>query len=62
VKKTFNIQELFAPQVQMPWNEAHAPLFSSRAFQRDQECNLKHPGLVDLIGKKQNKQTTLLDR
>jgi hypothetical protein len=29
----------------------HTPL--SRAFQRDQECNLKHPGLVDLICTKQ---------
>jgi len=31
-----------------------------RAFQRDQERDLKHPGLVDLISTKQNKQTTLL--
>jgi hypothetical protein len=26
VKKSFNIQELFAPQVQTPWNQAHAHL------------------------------------
>ncbi len=48
-----------------PWNQAHALLFSSRAFQRDQECNLKHPGLVDLIGKRQNKtnkQPCFIDR
>jgi hypothetical protein len=32
----------------------------SKAFQRDQERHLKHPGSVDLIGTKQNKQTTLL--
>jgi hypothetical protein len=28
-------------------------LSSSKAFQRDEECHLKHPGSVDLIGKKQ---------
>jgi hypothetical protein len=33
---------------------------SSRAFQRDQEHDLKHPGSVDLISTKQNKQTTFL--
>jgi len=37
---------------------------SSRAFQGDQERDLKHPGSVDLIDTKQkkNKQTTLLYR
>jgi hypothetical protein len=38
---------------------------SSRAFQRDQEHDLKHPGLVDLIGTKQNetnKQPCFIDR
>jgi hypothetical protein len=38
---------------------------SSRAFQKDQEHNLKHPGLVDLIGTKQNKtnkQPSFIDR
>jgi hypothetical protein len=44
----------FAPQVQMSWNQAHAPS-SSRAFQRHQEHDLKHPSLVDLITTKQNK-------
>jgi hypothetical protein len=44
------------------------PFSSSRAFQRDQEHNLKHPDSVDLIigtkqnKTKQNKQTTLLHR
>jgi hypothetical protein len=32
---------------------------SYRAFQRDQEHDLKHPGLMDLISTKQIKQTTL---
>jgi hypothetical protein len=35
---------------------------SSRAFQRDQEHDLKHPSLMDLIRTKQNKQTTLLHK
>ncbi len=35
---------------------------SLRAFQIDQEGDLKHPGLVDLISTKQNKQTTFLHR
>jgi hypothetical protein len=30
-----------------------------RAFQRDQEHDLKHPGSVDLIGTKQNKTNKL---
>jgi len=33
--------------------------FSSRAFQRDQECDLKHPGSVDLISTQQNKTNKL---
>jgi len=33
---------------------------SLRAFRRDQEHYLKHPGWVDLISTKQNKQTTFL--
>ncbi len=36
------------------------PSFSWRAFERHQEHDLKHPSLMDLIGTKQNKQTTLL--
>ncbi len=38
---------------------------SSRAFQRDQECDLKHPGSVDLISTKQNqtnKPPSFIDR
>jgi hypothetical protein len=37
--------------------------FSSRAFQRDQEHDLKDPGLVDLIStNKTNKQPSFKDR
>jgi hypothetical protein len=35
---------------------------SSRAFQRHQEHDLKHPGLVDLIITKQNKLPSFMDR
>jgi len=35
---------------------------SSRAFQRHQEHDLKHPGSVDLITTKQNKLPSLIDR
>jgi hypothetical protein len=34
-------------------------LSSSRAFQRDQECNLKHPSSVDLISTNKTKQNKL---
>jgi hypothetical protein len=34
----------------------------SRAFQRHQEHDLKHPGLVDLIATKQNKLPSFMDR
>jgi hypothetical protein len=61
--KSFNIQELLHRNM----SEHHETKLmhpSSRAFQRDQECDLKHLGLVDLIGTKtkQKKQTTLLHR
>jgi len=45
----------FGPQVQTSWNQAHAPLLVE-TFQRHQEHNLKHPGLVDLIITEQNKK------
>jgi hypothetical protein len=78
MKKSFNIQELFALQVQARVMEPKPmhPYFllksfpkrprpnimepspctpsSSRAFQRDQEHDLKHLGLMDLISTKQN--------
>jgi hypothetical protein len=34
----------------------------SRAFQRHQEHDLRHPGSVDLITTKQNKLPSFLDR
>jgi len=47
--------------VQTPWNQANAPLLE-RAFERDEEHNLKHPSSVDPVSTKQNKQTTFLHR
>jgi hypothetical protein len=60
-EKIIQNSKTFALQVQTPWNQANAPLLQ-RAFQRDQERNLKHPNSMDLISRKQNKQTTLLHR
>jgi hypothetical protein len=40
-----------------PWTHS-----LSKAFQRHQEHDLKHPGLVDLITTKQNKQPSFIDR
>jgi hypothetical protein len=37
-------------------------LFLSRAFQRHQEHNVKHPDLVDFITTKQNKLPSFIDR
>jgi len=48
--KIIQYSRTFASQVQMSWNQAHAPHPSSlRAFQRHQEHNLKHPSSVNLI-------------
>jgi hypothetical protein len=62
----------FAWQVQTPWNQAHAPFLveptkpvhpsSSRAFQRHQRHDLKHPSEVGLITTKQNKLPSFIDR
>jgi hypothetical protein len=63
VKKIIQYSRTFAPQVQMSWNQK--PLHSSsssKAFQRHQEHNLKHPGLVDLIPTKQSKLPYFIDR
>ncbi len=53
MKESFNIQELL--------HHKSKPMQPSslRAFQRQQEHNLKHPGLVDLIT---TKQTTFFHR
>jgi hypothetical protein len=54
VKKSFNIQGLLQRKSK---RHATKPIHPSsfRAFQRDQERDLKHPDSVDLIGTKQNK-------
>jgi hypothetical protein len=59
VKKSFNIQELLHCKSKRHETKLMHPS-SSRAFQRDQELDLKHPSSVDIKGTKQNKykQTT----
>jgi hypothetical protein len=59
MKKSFNIQELLHGKYKHHETKSMHPS-SSKAFQRDQDCDVKHHGSVDLIGTKQNKQTTLL--
>jgi hypothetical protein len=58
MKKPFNIQELLHCKSKHHETKPMHPS-SLRAFQRDQEHDLKHPGSVDLIDtkQKQNKQT-----
>jgi hypothetical protein len=58
VKKSFNIQELLHRKSKRDeTNPIHPSLY--RAFQRHQEHDLKHPGLVHLIITKQNKTNYL---
>jgi hypothetical protein len=52
LKKSFNIQELLHCKSKQHGTKL-MQLSSSRAFQRDQERNLKHPDSVDLIDTKQ---------
>jgi hypothetical protein len=61
MKKSFNIQELLHCKSKCHETKPMHPS-SSRAFQRDQECDQKHHGSMDLIGTKQNNQTTFLDK
>jgi hypothetical protein len=49
----------FAPQVQTPWNQAHAPLLVQR-FPRRPRTRSQHPGLVDLTVTNKTKQTNNL--
>jgi hypothetical protein len=58
VKKSFNIQELLHRKSKRHGTKRMHP-FSLRAFQGHQEHDVKHPGLVDLISKKQNKTNYL---
>jgi hypothetical protein len=55
-KKSFNIQELLHHK-----SKHHGTKPLSRAFQRHQDHDLKHPGSADLITTK-TKQTTFLHR
>jgi hypothetical protein len=59
VKKSFNIQKLLHHQSKRHETKPIHPS-SSRAFQRDQERNLKHPGSVDLVSTNKTKQTNYL--
>ncbi len=64
MKKLFNIQELIHCKSK---NHETKPINPStlKAFQKDQERNMKHPSLVDLIHRnktKQKKQTTLFHK
>jgi hypothetical protein len=61
VKKSFNIQELLHLKSKRHGTKA-IHLSWSRAFQKHQELDLKHPGSVDLITTKQNKLPSFIDR
>ncbi len=63
MKKSFNIQELLHCKSKHHVTKPMHPS-SLKYFQRHQEHNLKHPGLVNFITKLQNKtkQTTLIHR
>jgi hypothetical protein len=52
MKKSFNIQELLHGKSKCYGTKLMRPS-SLRAFQKDQERNLKHPSLVDFINTKQ---------
>jgi hypothetical protein len=58
VKKSFNIQEFLHHESKHHGTNLGHPS-SSRAFQRHQEHNVKHHGLMDLIIVKQNKTNYL---
>jgi hypothetical protein len=63
VKKSYNIQELLHHKSKCHGTKPMHP--SSKVFKREQECDLKHPSLVDLISMKQNKtnkQPYFIDR
>ncbi len=63
MKKSFNIQELLHCKSKSHGTKPmHSYSSSSRAFQRQQENDLKHTGLVDLITTKQNKLPSFIDR
>jgi hypothetical protein len=59
MEKSFNIEELLNHNFKCHGTKLMHP-FSLRAFQRDQEFNLKHPSLVDL--RSTNKLPSFIDR
>jgi hypothetical protein len=59
MKKSFNIQELLHHMSKHHGTKLMHPSLS-RAFQSDQEHNLKHPNSVDLISTNKSKQTNYL--
>jgi hypothetical protein len=56
MKKSFDIQELLYHKSKNHETKPMHPFFS-RAFQRDQEHDLKHPDSVDLISTNKTTQT-----
>ncbi len=58
MKKSFNIQELLHPKSKRHETKPMHPSLS-RAFKRQQEHDLKHPALMDLIPTEQNKTNYL---
>jgi hypothetical protein len=58
-EEIFNIQELLHRKSKRHETKPMHPS-SLRAFQRDQERDLKHPSLVDLISTNKTKQTNYL--
>jgi hypothetical protein len=58
VKKSFNVKEHLHRKFKHHGTKPMQPS-SSRAFQRHQEQNVKHPSSVDLIT---TKQTTFIDK
>jgi hypothetical protein len=58
IKESFNIQELVHCKSKRHGTKPMHPSLS-RAFQKHQEHDLKHPGLVDLIITKLNKTNYL---
>ncbi len=61
VKKSFHIQELLHHKSNHHGTKPMHPS-SSGAFQRDQECDLKHPGSVDLISTNKTNKFFFLHR
>jgi hypothetical protein len=61
MKKSLNIQELLHRKSKRHGTKPMHPS-SLRAFQRDQECDWKHPHSMDLIGTNKNKQSTFLHK